>query len=213
MLMPLKLTARQQVNAESARRQSLASSRSQPYDARRATFIRAQAADAERVAEVFRQHMIARDEEYRAGCDKRRRELWDKTDSIIQVEEAKARAKAEEERKKREEEERIRKAAEEKARQEEERRKQAEEKARQEEAARLQKLAEEEAEKRRLEEQEKQRIEQENAQAEQRKALGLLSTTEEWWRARDFLRVGPYSFLTSVPVLMIMFHRESKMSQ
>ncbi|KAI0659174.1 GLE1-like protein-domain-containing protein [Cubamyces menziesii] len=121
------------------------------------------------------------EEQLRSQWKERDRKLWERIDSVIKLEEEKARVKAEAERKKREEEERIRREAEEKKRQEEER------KRKEEEEKRKQKEKEEE-EKRQQAEAERARAERERAEEQERRTLGFTTAFEDWKRARDTLK-------------------------
>ncbi|KAJ7160083.1 GLE1-like protein-domain-containing protein [Mycena filopes] len=133
------------------------------------------------------------EDQLRQGWKERDKVLWQRIDSVIQLEEDKVRARLEAERKVREQEERKRQEEEMKKRQlEEQKRKEEEDK----------RKALEDAERERIElekekeEAEKQRIQHERDQAdrlaaegEHRKAAGLTTPEEDWRNARSILTV------------------------
>ncbi len=122
------------------------------------------------------------EEQLRAQWKERDKQLWQRIDAVIKVEEERLRAKQEAERKEREEEERIKREAEEKKRQEEE-------KKRKEEEERKRQQEKEEEEKRKLLEAEREREERDRADEKERKALGHTTAFEDWKRARETLKV------------------------
>lgn len=122
------------------------------------------------------------EDQLRAQWKERDKQLWQRIDAVIKVEEERLRAKQEAERKKREEEERIKREAEEKKRQE------AEKKRKEEEERRKQQEKEEE-EKRKQLEAEREREERDRAEEKERKALGFTTAFEDWKRARETLKV------------------------
>ena len=104
--------------------------------------------------------------------------MWERIENVIQIEEAKVRAKLEVERKKREEEEKARLEAQERQRQEEERKRL--------EAERIKAAAEE----RQRQEEERNRVNaQIAAEEKERKSLGVTTPEQDWQRGRMTLQV------------------------
>jgi nucleoporin GLE1 len=134
------------------------------------------------------------EDKLRQGWKERDKLLWQRIDSVIQLEEDKVRARLEAERKVREQEERKRQEEEMQKRQlEEKRRKEEEEKQKAVEDAERRRLEEE----KRKEDAEKQQIQDEKdradrlaAEGDQRKAAGLTTPQDDWRNARSILMVG-----------------------
>lgn len=126
----------------------------------------------------FRLAQQTEEKRLRAEWQARDRILWERIENVIQIEEAKVRAKLEVERKKREEEERARLEAQERQRQEEERKRL--------EAERIRAAAEE----RQRQEEERIRVNALLAAEEkERKSLGVTTPAQDWQRGRMTLQV------------------------
>ncbi|KAJ7079717.1 GLE1-like protein-domain-containing protein [Mycena belliarum] len=131
------------------------------------------------------------EEKLRKGWQERDKLLWQRIDSVIQLEEDKVRARLEAERKVRELEERKRQEEEMRKRElEEKQRKEEEDKRKAVEDAQRRRREEEtkeaEAEKKRIQD-EKERTDRLAAEADQRKAAGLTIAVEDWQNARRIL--------------------------
>ncbi|KAI0717408.1 GLE1-like protein-domain-containing protein [Cerioporus squamosus] len=173
--------ARKKHAQESVQQKKARSERRVQEDERRAALHEQQLKEVEAQLAAMNLQKQREEEQLRAQWKERDKQLWQRIDAVIKVEEERLRAKQEAERKKREEEERIKREAEEKKRQEEEKkRREEEEKQRQQEK--------EEEEKRKQLEAEREREERDRAEEKERKALGHTTAFEDWKRARETLK-------------------------
>ncbi|THG95195.1 hypothetical protein EW026_g6411 [Hermanssonia centrifuga] len=182
------LSARhEQAVVGAARRQSQAAYHSE-LSSTRASLHKKQADDIQSKLNIYRSMQQMEEAKMREGWKERDRQLWERVERVIKMEEDKVKVKLEAERRRQQEEERRRKEVEERLKQEEERKQQALEKKRKEEEEKRQMEAREEEVKRQQLELEKQRVEQEQAEQEERKAIGLTTAAEDWRRGREMLK-------------------------
>ncbi|KAJ8501725.1 hypothetical protein ONZ45_g12055 [Pleurotus djamor] len=150
-----------------------------------------QAAEIERKLRELALHQQKEQQRMKDFWDARAKQLHQRIESVIKVEEDKVKAQLEAERKVKEEEEKKRREAETKRRLDEEKKRQEEEQRRKEAEA----IRKEEEQKKQKEEEEKQRASQEKLDDEQRKneelaqrqALGVTTAQDDWQDARRAL--------------------------
>lgn len=146
-----------------------------------------QLADVQARLKSFNSQLQKHEAQIRDMWKQRDREMWDRVEKAIKLEEDKVKARLEAERKAREEEERRRKEAEEKARLERERQQQEAEKKRREEEEKRQQDEREAQQKQQEAELAKQKEQQEQAEAQTRQQIGMTTAKEDWTKARDLL--------------------------
>ena len=144
------------------------------------------------------------EERMREDFKLREKRIWDQIENVIKLEEDKIKARLEAEKRAQEEAERKRKEEERKLKEEEDRKRAEEDKRKAEEEKKRKeeeeaKRKEEEQKKKKQEEEqellerEKLRVQREESEKEQRKGLGMSTTTDDWSSARTFLKVDIYS--------------------
>ena len=171
---------------------------------RRAAILAKQMQEVQASFEQLQMGAKVEEERMREDFKLREKRIWDQIENVIKLEEDKVKARLEAEKRaqegaerKRKEEERKLKEEEERKRAEEDKRKAEEEKKRKEEEEAKRK--EEEQKKKKQEEEqellerEKLRVQREESEKEQRKGLGMSTTTDDWLSARTLLKVDIYS--------------------
>ncbi|PPQ66920.1 hypothetical protein CVT26_010009 [Gymnopilus dilepis] len=181
---------------------------------RRAAQVGKQAQDVQANVERQRRLLLESEKKMKEEWDARNRQLWERIEAVIKMEEDKVAKKLEEERKAKEEEERKKKEAELKRRLEEEKKQQEEaakrkaeeeKKKAEEEKAKQEK---EEEEKRKQAEEERQRREDETKQL--REKLHFMTSREEWKASRSDLMASPFFRLKTGPMRLVKSQREVK---
>ncbi|KAL4063803.1 GLE1-like protein-domain-containing protein [Scleroderma yunnanense] len=140
-----------------------------------------QLADVQRLLDTLRINQREEEERMRQRWREEDRVRKERIEVVIRAEEEKVRVRLEVEQRRREEEERRR-------REEEEKRRREEEKKRKVEDAKRKAKEEEERQEREREETEKRRREKEEAEADSRRAIGMVSAGEDWRFARETLK-------------------------
>ncbi|GJE98233.1 GLE1-like protein-domain-containing protein [Phanerochaete sordida] len=159
----------------------------QEAEKQRAALHQQQVAEVQARLKMFNTQLQKHESQLREFWKQRDKEMWDRVEHAIKIEEDKVKVRLEAERRAREEEERKRKEAEEKARLERERKQQEEEKKRKDEEEMRQLLLRDAQQKQQEEELARQKEQQEQAEAQTRQQAGLTTAKEDWMKARDLL--------------------------
>lgn len=156
-----------------------------------------QLADVQARLRAFNALQQKHEDQLRELWRQRDKEMLDRVEKAIRLEEDKVRARLEAERKAREEQERKRREAEERARLERERKQQEEERQRREEEEKRQQAQREAQQKQQEEEMAKQKEQQEQVEAQARQQSGMSTARDDWIKARDLLGVSDRLVMTS----------------